>query len=223
MSQKQSMNKLQGVPEPTVRRLPSYLHYLKILKEEGRPYVSAPHIANDIKSDPTQVVKDLSYTGVVGKTRIGYDVEELIIYLENFLGFNRQNEAFLVGAGNLGSALIGYQGFQDYGVKIIAAFDTDKNKIGNQINGIHVLHVDKFRDLAQRLHIFVGIITTPAEAAQSIADLMVGWGIKAIWNFAPVHVKVPEDIIIENTSLYASLAVLLNKIKEKEEKKEEEK
>ena len=210
-----------GVPEPTVRRLPLYLHYLKELQQDGKPHISAPHIARAMKYDATKVVKDLSYTGIVGKTRVGYNVLELISVLEDFLGFNRKNEAFLIGAGRLGSALIGYPRFNEYGFKIIAAFDISPEKIGTEINGVKILNINKFRGLAERLHISLGIITTPAEVAQQMADLMIGWGIKAIWNFTPVNIKVPENILLQHTSIYSNLAVLLNKLHLKSKIEEE--
>ena len=202
----------QAVPEPTVRRMPQYLHLVRALREKGDLYVSAPVIARMLNLDPTQVVKDMAYTGVSGKTRIGFSTEELQLALEDFLGYNRKHEAFLVGAGYLGSALIQYQGFREAGMKIVAAFDTDKRKFGTEIQGVPVFSLEKFRDLASRLHISIGIITTPAGAAQSVADLMVVWGIKAIWNFAPVALKVPEQIIVQDTHIYANLAVIINKL-----------
>lgn len=202
----------QAVPEPTVRRMPQYLHLVRALREKGDLYVSAPVIARMLNLDPTQVVKDMAYTGVSGKTRIGFSTEELQLALEDFLGYNRKHEAFLVGAGYLGSALIQYQGFREAGMKIVAAFDTDKRKFGTEIQGVPVFSLEKFRDLASRLHISIGIITTPAGAAQSVADLMVVWGIKAIWNFAPVALKVPEHIIVQDTHIYANLAVIINKL-----------
>lgn len=207
-----SVKKIQPVPEPSVRRMPQYLHLIRTLREQGEMYVSAPTIARLLHVDPTQVVKDMSYTGVSGKTRIGFSTEELQLALEEFLGFNRKHEAFLVGAGYLGSALIQYQGFREAGMKIVAAFDTDKKKIGTEIQGVPVFDLEKFRDLAARLHITIGIITTPPGAAQSIADLMVVWGIKAIWNFAPTALKVPEHIIVQDTHIYANLAVIINKL-----------
>lgn len=205
-------NKPQAVPEPTVRRMPQFLNLLRDIQMEGVKYISAPMIGSALRMDPTQVVKDLSYTGVSGKPRIGYQVAELLLALENFLGYHRKHEAFLVGVGFLGSALIQYQGFREAGVSIVAAFDIDKKKIGAEIAGIPIFDMDKFRNLAGRLHIPIGIITTPASAAQSVADLMVAWGIKAIWNFAPVVLKVPENIIIQNTHLYSNLAVIVNKL-----------
>ena len=208
-------SKSVGVPAPTVRRMPKYLNYLKNKVSEGKVNISAPAIARDLKLDSTQVTKDLSYTGIVGKTKIGYNVIELLESLNEFLGFNRKNEAFLLGAGNLGKALIGYSGFKDFGVKIVAAFDTNPEIIGTEISGVPVFHIDKFRDLSDRLHITFGILTTPEAVAQNMTDLMVAWGVNAIWNFTPVNIKVPENVILQNTSIYSNLALLLNKIHNK--------
>lgn len=207
-----SVKKIQAVPEPSVRRMPQYLHLVRVLQAQGEENVSAPTIARLLNFDPTQVVKDLSYTGVSGKQRVGYSTVELVNALEDFLGFNRPREAFLVGAGFLGSALIQYQGFRESGMKIVAAFDVDKRKFGTDICGVPVFDLEKFRDLASRLHISIGIITTPSGVAQSIADLMVVWGIKAIWNFAPTALKVPEHIIVQDTHIYSNLAVIINKL-----------
>lgn len=205
---------VQPVPEPAVRRMPTYLNLLKEMLRRDEQFVSAPAIAKLLHLDPTQVVKDLSYTGISGKPRVGYKVKEVVEALEEFLGYNRTHEAFLVGAGYLGSALIQYQGFRESGLKIVAAFDIDKRKVGTEIAGVPVFHLEKFRDLANRIHISIGILTTPASAAQPVTDLMVGWGIKAIWNFAPVPLIVPEHVIVQDTHIYANLAVILNKLKQ---------
>lgn len=204
--------KTSGVPEPSVRRMPDYLNYLRLLKNKGRDYVSAPYIAKDLNLDATQVAKDLAYTKATGKPRVGYNLNALIASIEEFLGLNRTDLAFLVGAGSLGEALIKYEGFGYFGLNIVAAFDTDENKIGQEIHGVKVFHIDKLRELAERLHPVLGIITTPAAPAQQVADLMVGWGIKAIWNFTPCSIKVPEKIILQNTSIYANLAVIMKKV-----------
>jgi len=215
-----SKNKISlksGVPEPTLRRMPVYMFYLKRLREDGIINISAPRIGKDLDFDSTQVVKDLSYSGISGKPRVGYNIYELISALEEFLGFNRKNEAFLVGVGNLGSALLSYQGLQETGVKIIAGFDVDKTKVGKTFGNAHVLHMDKFQDLVERLHISIGILTTPAVNAQQVAEKMVNCGITAIWNLTPVNLKLREDIIVQNTSMYANLFVLVKKLTDKQE------
>jgi len=157
---------------------------------------------------PVQVRKDLQYTGIIGKPKTGYSVSELIQAIETFLGWNNINEAFLVGAGNLGTALLGHERFSKFGLRIVAAFDTDTNKVGQWIHEKAVLSLDKLADLAPRMSIHLGIITAPAEVAQAVADEMVKGGIQAIWNFAPVKLKVPEHIIVHNEDLYNSLASL---------------
>lgn len=213
-SVKNKLNRL--VPEPTLRRLPGYLFYLEKVKKEGVINISAPQIGRDLKCDPTQVVKDLAYTGVKGKPKVGYNTYELIHALEDFLGFNRTNEAFLVGAGNLGSALMAFQEHQSLGIKIIAAFDTDTNKIGTEIGGIHILDYNKLFHLSNRLNIRIAILTTPNFAAQDVAEDLVNCGIKAIWNFTSENLNLPEGIIVQDTSMSSYAAVLLKRLNDLE-------
>jgi redox-sensing transcriptional repressor len=201
------------VPEPALRRMPCYLAYLKLVHRRGSQYVSSTLIARDNGVDPTQVTKDLSYTGISGKTRVGYEVEPLIEALESFLGFTKMDNAFLFGAGSLGTALLHDHGLVQYGLKIISAFDVNPSVIGKEIGGVPIHHVDEF--IGQKSHgIEIGILTVPAENAQSVAQMMIDHGIKAIWNFTPVRIVVPENIVIQNTSLYAHLAVMFNRLKE---------
>jgi redox-sensing transcriptional repressor len=200
------------VPEPTLRRLPGYLSYFKSLKINGIENVSSSLIAATFKMDATLVTKDLSYTGVKGRTKIGYQVDRLIDTIMVFLDFNTTERAFLFGVGNLGKALINYAGLNQYGLKIIAGFDVNPAIVNTVIKDVKVFPLDDFRDLSQKTPARIGIITTPDSKAQEIADLAVAWGIKAIWNFTPQSIKVPENIIVENTSVYADLAVLLNKL-----------
>lgn len=211
---KNSKNK--QVPEPTLRRLPVYLYYLEKVREEGIINISAPTIGKNLKCDSTQVVKDLAVTGVRGKPRVGYNTYELIHSLEDYLGFNRTNEAFLVGAGNLGSALMAYQEHQSLGMKIIAAFDSDEKKIGTHVGSIHVLEYKKLFSLAERLNVKIGIITTPNEVAQDIAEDLVNCGVKAIWNFTAIILDLPKNIIVQNTSLSTNVAVLLRHLNDSE-------
>jgi len=198
----------RSIPQPSLRRLPQYHHYLVELEGKGIRQVSCSAIGRDLNLVPVQVRKDLQYTGIVGKPKTGYSVAELIQAIETFLGWNNVNEAFLVGVGNLGTALLGHERFSKFGLSIVAAFDTDPAKIGKWIYDKAVLPLDKLVDLAPRMSIHLGIITTPATVAQSVADQMVKGGIQAIWNFAPVKLKVPEHIIVHNEDLYSTLASL---------------
>jgi redox-sensing transcriptional repressor len=197
-----------SIPQPSLRRLPQYHHYLVELEAKGVSRVSCSTIGLDLGCVPVQVRKDLQYTGIVGKPKTGYSVPALLRAIETFLGWNNVNEAFLVGAGNLGTALLGHERFSKFGLRIVAAFDTDPAKIGLWIHEKAVLPLEKLSDLAPRMSIHLGIITTPSEVAQTVADEMVKGGIQAIWNFAPVKLRVPEHIIVHNEDLYNSLASL---------------
>jgi redox-sensing transcriptional repressor len=200
------------VSEPTLRRLPLYHRFLKDLQVENRQFVSCTDIGAELGLDPTQIRKDLESVGVVGRPRIGYPLADVIEGLEEFLGWKNVNDAFLVGAGSMGSALLGYRKFEQCGLKIVAAFDMDPSKVGTQIHGKHVLPLSKLADLARRMHILIGIITVPAAEAQGVADLMAAGGIRAIWNFAPVRLHVPEQLIVHNEDLYCSLVSLSQKL-----------
>lgn len=206
------------VPEPTLRRLPQYLNYLQGIWENGQVNISAPAISRDLNYDPTQIVKDIAVTGVVGRPRIGYNTYELVRSIEEFLSFNTKNEAILVGAGNLGSALLAYDNLQGFGIKIVAAFDVDPKKVGTQIGNVSVMHLSKMHELVTRLNIRIGILTTPAKIAQETVESMISANIKAIWNFTPGYLQVPDDTIVQNTSMYSNVAVLLKKLKEATER-----
>ena len=205
----------KAVPEPTLRRFPKYIQLLKRLKSENIRFISSTMISEELGLDSIQVRKDLSLTGVVGKPKLGFELDELMQSLLHTLNWDNINDAFLVGAGSLGNAIMGYKNFNSYGFNIIAAFDNDSSKIGSIMNNIEILPIEKLNDMITRMHINIGVITTPAETAQQIANLMITGGIKAIWNFAPVHLKAPEDIIIENAQLSQSLGVLTHKLAEK--------
>lgn len=203
---------MRTLPEPTLRRLPLYHRFLKELLGSGREFVSCTDIGADLDLDPTQVRKDLEAVGIAGRPRIGYVLANVIGELERFLGWNNTNEAFLVGAGSMGSALLGYKKFEDCGLKIVAAFDNDPTKIGTLVHGKRILALEKIANLAGRMHILIGIIAVPATGAQAVADLMVQGGIRAIWNFAPTHLRLPEHIIVHNEDLYCSLVSLSQKL-----------
>lgn len=203
---------IRKVSKPTLRRLPLYLRYLKNISPDVQ-YISSAQIANDFNYDPTQVRKDLASTGEIGTARKGFDVQSLINAIEKFLGWDNVNDAFIVGIGNLATALMGFNHFVQYGLNIVAGFDVDQSLIGKSINNKKVFHLEELTALVQRMHVKVGIITVPADYAQSVAELMVEGGIKAIWNFAPIELKLPSRVVVENVRLSTSLAVLTNKLK----------
>lgn len=197
---------------PVLRRLPIYHHYISNLSNMGTEFVSSGEIAEHLNIDPIQVRKDLAVTGAAGKPKLGFAVSELLEKIETFLGWRHFNEAVLVGCGSLGSAIIGYDGFKEYGFEIAAAFDVNEKILGKKIHNKPVLHINKLPDLCQRLHISIGLITVPAHAAQQTADMMIAGGIKAIWNFAPAAINVPKDIILQQENLLGSLAILIKQL-----------
>jgi len=200
------------VSEPTLKRLPLYHRFLKEWGAAGHATVSCTDIGQDLELDPTQVRKDLESVGVAGRPRVGYVLASVTAELERFLGWSNVHDAFLVGAGSMGSALLGYRKFEQCGLKIVTAFDQDPLKIGAKIHGKHVLPLAKLPNLAQRMHILIGILTVPAEPAQAVADLMVAGGIRAIWNFAPIRLHTPPHVLVHNEDLYCSLAALSQKL-----------
>lgn len=208
-----AMPPTKPIPEPTLRRLPVYYQYLKKMHDEKQmEYISCTKIGNDLNMLPIQVRKDLAITDAVGKPKLGFSVAELVDTIEEFLGWNNTTDAYLVGAGNLGAALLGYQGFREYGLNIIAAFDADESKVGTEICGKKVFHVEKLSDMIRRMGIRIGILTVPAYTAQELTDNMVKAGIQAIWNFSPIKVIAPADIIVQHENLASSLVVLSKKL-----------
>lgn len=199
------------IPVPTLRRLPMYLEIVKELKESGETAVSSTAIAKICGLESILVRKDIASTGIVGQARCGFEINQLIDSIETFLGWRKTNEAFLVGAGSLGTALLKYKKFDEHSLCIHAAFDIDPAKIGKKIAGIPVFALKKLPDLIKRMRAEIGIITVIPSEAQSVADIMVNAGIRALWNFAPVVLTVPEGVVVENVSLSASLGVLTSK------------
>jgi len=200
------------VPEPTLRRLPWYLAYAQLVMKEGELYLSSTQIAKNIAVDASMVAKDLSYINIAGRTRVGYDVKELVDILEAFLGFTNSHKAFIFGVGNLGGALMHDNGLEQFGLEIVAGFDAKYELAGTRINHIPIHHIDKFEELQRKTGINIGILTVPVERAQMVSELMIVGGIQAIWNFTPFRIRVPENIIVQNTSIYAHLAVMFNRL-----------
>jgi redox-sensing transcriptional repressor len=200
--------KLNRVPEPTLRRLPIYHHLLQTMLAAGVKQVSTTGIAGPLELDPTQVRKDLEATGVAGKPKVGYSLPDLIAHIEKFLGWHQTKEAVLVGTGSLGMALLGHDRFRQFGFDLVAAFDQDPNKIGQIFSGTEVLPISCLEPYCRRLGIRLGVITTPPGSAQSVANALIEAGVRAIWNFAPVHLQVPESVLLQHEDLYRSLASL---------------
>lgn len=200
------------VPEPTLRRLPWYLSNVKLMRQRGEHYVSSTQIAKDINIDASQIAKDLSYVNISGRTRVGYEVDTLIAVLEDFLGFAALHKAFLFGVGSLGGALLRDSGLRHFGLDIVAAFDIKPELVGSGLNGIPIYHTDMFEQCMQDNPVQIGVLTVPIEIAQQVTDKMVEGGIKAVWNFTPFRIRVPESIVVQNTSLYAHLALMFNRL-----------
>ena len=201
---------------PTIRRLPMYFSILEQARQKGQDQISSTQIASSLGLEPIQVRKDLAAIGVTGQPRIGFPVAELLKAIEQFLGWDNVTDAFIIGAGHLGSALAGYQGFRSHGLNVVALFDNDADKIGRKVHGKAVLPMAKFANLVDRLHVGIAILTVPKEAAAGVAELAVAAGIQAIWNFTGTKLAVPEGVIVERMDLAASLAVLSSKLAAKQ-------
>ena len=204
----------EKIPEPTLRRLPWYLSNAKLMREKGEKYVSSTQISKQINIDASQIAKDLSYVDIAGRTRVGYDIDLLIQVLEDFLGFTNMHKAYLFGVGSLGGALLRDSGLSHFGLQIVGAFDVNPDLVGTKINGIPIYHSDDFEKRMKLDGVNIGVLTVPIAIAQEISDKMIAGGIKAIWNFTPFRIRVPENIVVQNTSLYAHLAVMFHRLNE---------
>ena len=200
------------LPEPTLSRLPWYLAYVSLLKVRRVAYVSSTAIARGIHLDASMVAKDLSFVNVRGKTRIGYEVVELERELRSFLGFDRQHNAVIAGVGSRGAALIADSGLQRYGLDIVAGFDVERSIIGTIISGVPVFDITQVAEVRADMQAEIGVIAVPVEQAQAVADTLIDAGVSALWNFTPCRLLAPENIVIQNTSIYAHLAVMYNRI-----------
>ena len=195
------------ISKSVLKRLPIYLGYLKSLPKDTATYISATALANALGMGEVQVRKDLAQVSDGGRPKIGYLRESLIDDINQFLGYDNTTDAVLVGAGKLGQALLGYSGFDDYGLNILAAFDVNIKK-PQVVDGKPLLPMEDLKDFCRDNKILMGIITVPAASAQQVCDKVIDSGIKAIWNFAPVHLDVPEHILVQNENMATSLAVL---------------
>ncbi len=202
--------KIQGISTKTLKRLPYYFNYLVTENSNMDGYISSATIARALNLNEVQVRKDLAIAcRVKGIPRKGFPVDELIMGLSDCLGRNNVNDAILVGAGNLGRALLQYKGFEQYGLNIVASFDLQES----EIDGKKIFGIDKLPEVISKYSIKIAVITVPACSAQNVCDTLTDNGILAIWNFAPINLTVPNGVIVQNENMASSLAVLSNHLK----------
>ena len=195
------------VSKAVLKRLPGYLSYLKTMQPGASPYISATALANALGMGEVQVRKDLAMVSDGGRPKIGYLREHLIDDLEQFLGYDNTTDAVLIGAGKLGQALLGYSGFDAYGLNILAAFDANPTA-DKTVDGKPIYPVSQLESFCKINKVLMGIITVPAQYAQAVCDQLIACGIKAIWTFAPIHLEVPDHILVQYENMATSLAVL---------------
>jgi len=196
------------IPEKTVTRLSIYLRCLEELEAQGVTSISSKHLAERFGLNSAQVRKDLAYFGQFGIRGLGYYIAELKHNLERILGLKQDWEVALVGAGNLGSALIAYKGFQARGFRISLAFDSDPAKVGQQIDGVAIQDAAKMAPTLRRRKVKIAVIAVPASAGQAVVDQLVDAGVTAILNFAPTQLSVPESVKVQNVDLSVLLKTL---------------
>lgn len=199
---------ISQISKASLQRLPTYITYLKSLGKNAPEYISATAISQALGLGEVQVRKDLALVSDGGKPKVGYCRERLIGDIEQFLGCDNTNEAVLIGAGKLGRALMGYGGFDEYGLKIVAAFDADPSLDGQLESGTPIYALSKLRDFCRERKVLIGIITVPSAAAQEVCDLLIENGMKAIWSFAHTHLDVPPNILVQYENMATSMAVL---------------
>ncbi len=196
------------MPLQTLRRIPRYHQILADLEAQGQEFVSSGYLATFCLIDDTQVRKDVSVIGYKGKPKTGYSVSGLRKAIGDFLGLNFENTAIMLGAGMLGSALAEYPGLAEYGLKLVGVLDNDPAKVGEIIGGHRVLPLESLAGVIRSHEVGIAIITVPKEAAQQVCDEAIALGIGAIWNFAPVQLRVPDEVIVRSENIAVGLAIL---------------
>lgn len=206
------------IPKPTLDRLKLY-H--RLLNEVEQKHISSEEIAQRTGTTAEQVRKDLTFLRTMGKPKVGYDVETLRQELEELFGVKKTTKVILVGAGHLGSALVNYPGFENYGMEIVAVFDNDPKKIGSFIGELSVLPMKDIGRVVKRFNVEIGIICVPKESAQEVAEILVSKGIKGIWNFAPTRLVVPDDVFVVDEDMTQSLLTLKHFLEIKKKRMQE--
>ena len=206
------MNK-EKISKATIARMPLYLHFLQEENSKGAQYISSTVIAQNISVSSVLVRKDLALvSSQEGRPRLGFAIARLIVDIEKFLGYDNLSDVVVVGAGGLGRAFLGYEGFKNNGLNVVAAFDLDKNLVGKTVAGKPILHMNSLKEFISQRRIPIGIVTVPKDAAQEVVNALVDAGVRAILNFAPAPIRAPKDIVVKTEDLAASLAILAGKI-----------
>ena len=201
------------ISKATIARMPLYLHFLQEENSKGAQYISSTVIAQNISVSSVLVRKDLALvSSESGRPRLGFAVSRLIVDIEKFLGYDNLSDVVIVGAGGLGRAFLGYEGFKNNGLNVVAAFDVSEKLIGKEVAGKIILPLSQLKTFVQEHDIKIGIITVPKEAAQGVLNELVEAGVKAVWNFAPAPLRVPQDVLVKTEDLAASLAILAGKL-----------
>lgn len=204
------------IPKSTLSRLPLYYSHIRKMQQQGEKYVSAAAVAQSLNLNPVLVRKDLSgVSSVEGKPRAGFEIDTLLSDLSDYLGYNKVDEAILVGVGSLGRLILTNKEFSSMGLDIAVGFDKDPDLHGLQIGDKFILPMEKMEHYIKRTRVKIGIITVPADQAQAVCDQMVNCGILAIWNFAFTLLNVPQGILVKNENLPSSLAVLSHQLAKK--------
>jgi len=199
---------MRRIADSTVRRLSLYLRFLEDFEHRGHATVSSEALATRGGTTAAQVRKDLSFFGSFGKRGLGYPVADLACKLRDILGLNRRYRLAVVGAGKIGSALVRYRGFRQRGFDIVAIFDNDAAKIGSECDGLSVQDAERVEDYLRANSVDMGVIVVPGDQAQVVADRLVRCGVKAILNFAPAPLTVPDDVALKNVNLALELEAL---------------
>ena len=199
----------ENASKSTLKRLPFYLDLLKQKRKQNIKHLSSSQVAKELGLHDVQVRKDLATASKLGgKPKVGYEIDELIRDIEEYLGCYNINKAVLVGVGSLGKALLGYKGFKDYGLEIVGAFDSYSGIVGDEIKGVVVHSMERLASYIKENDIHIGIIAVPSQYAQEVCDKLIEAGVQAIWNFAPIVLKERENVIIQTENMASSLAVL---------------
>lgn len=192
----------------SVERLYSYYLLTMHAREDGATHISSRQLAENLLIGDTQVRKDMAAINLAGQPKRGYEIDATIVALRSAMGLNQMHHAVLCGAGNLGCALLEYSRFSEFGFKVVGAFDVNPSTVDTIVATTRIMHVDYFEQVIQLFKVEIGILTVNVWAAQELCDRMVACGVKAIWNFAPIHLQAPEDVLIRHEDFAGSLTVI---------------